>query len=155
VSVPYQPPPSAASAPAPELDRLLEAAVPAVPTQRSELLAPLLFELDSATLEPSSVAMLHEVARLLTYERSDLSRIQIVAYADARGSAAHNRELAKRRAEHVLEWLVAHGVARERLEVSAQGAVDFVEPGDTESDHQQNRRVIFRELHASPAGARE
>jgi outer membrane protein OmpA-like peptidoglycan-associated protein len=153
-----QPPPSAArTEPSPALDALLDTAIrheEPLHVARSELLAPLLFAFDSVELEPSSVAMLHEVARLLTHERSDLARLQIVAYADARGGAEYNRRLAERRAERVLEWLVTHGVARERLETSALGAVDLVEPGESANEHQQNRRVIFRELDAPPSGAK-
>jgi outer membrane protein OmpA-like peptidoglycan-associated protein len=127
--------------PSPELSALLERALP---SQRSELLAPVLFALDSDALEPSGVAMLHEVARVLSGERADIELVEIAAYADARGESEYNRELAGRRAQRVLEWLVEHGIARQRLQVSAEGAVDFVESGDSEEDHAQNRRVVFR-----------
>jgi outer membrane protein OmpA-like peptidoglycan-associated protein len=133
------------AAPSHELVQLLDQAVH---LERSELLAPVLFEFDSVELEPSGLAMLHQVARLLNSERKDIRRLQILAYADARGSEEYNRKLASRRAEHVLEWLVAHGVARERLEASGQGAVDFVEQGSSEPEQQQNRRVVFRILRA-------
>ena len=148
-------PPTAAADTPPELDALLDTAVRSEHFTRTELLAPLLFTFDSATLEPSSVAMLHEVVRVLNHERRDLARLQIIAYADARGSTSYNHALAERRAQRVLEWLVEHGVARERLEVSAQGAVDFVEAGDTADDHQQNRRVIFRERSESANGGKQ
>lgn len=131
------------AAPSRELVLLLDQAVR---VERSELLAPVLFEFDSVELEPSGLAMLHQVARLLNSERRDIERLQIAAYADARGSDAYNRVLARKRAEHVLEWLVAHGVARERLEASGEGAVDFVESGTSEAEQQQNRRVVFRVL---------
>jgi outer membrane protein OmpA-like peptidoglycan-associated protein len=127
--------------PSPELSALLERALP---SQRSELLAPVLFAFDSDALEPSGIAMLHEVARVLSGERADIELVEIAAYADARGENDYNRELAGRRAQRVLEWLVEHGIARQRLQVSAEGAVDFVESGDSEEDYAQNRRVVFR-----------
>jgi outer membrane protein OmpA-like peptidoglycan-associated protein len=98
------------------------------------------------TLEPSSVAMLHEVARVLNEERADILRLAIIAYADVRGSAQYNRELAQRRARSVRDWLVEHGVAPARLDTEGRGAVELVEPGEQETAHQQNRRVIFRVL---------
>ena len=39
-----------------------------------------------------------------------------------------------------------HGIAGERLTVQNQGATGFVEAGETEAEHEQNRRVIFRVL---------
>jgi outer membrane protein OmpA-like peptidoglycan-associated protein len=129
-------------APSPEITALIEEAVH---VSHSELLAPVLFEFDSVELEPSSVAMLHEVARVLTQERKDILLLAVIAYSDARGSARYNLELSARRARHVRDWLVAHGVAEQRLTLDARGPVDLVEQGE-QADHQQNRRVVFRVL---------
>jgi outer membrane protein OmpA-like peptidoglycan-associated protein len=46
----------------------------------------------------------------------------------------------------VRDWLVARGVAPERLVVDPHGATSFVETSGEESAHTQNRRVIFRVL---------
>jgi outer membrane protein OmpA-like peptidoglycan-associated protein len=133
--------------PSPELLELIETALP---SQRNEWLAPILFAFDSAELQPQGVAMLHEVATELQ-RRPSLRLLEIQGYADKRGDPEHNLKLSERRAGAVLEWLVSHGVARERLRVAAQGASHFVEPGDDEIEHQQNRRVIFRVIEpASP-----
>jgi outer membrane protein OmpA-like peptidoglycan-associated protein len=142
-AVPPDEPEHPPSPPSPQLVDLLDRALP---MQRSELLAPVLFAFDSSALEPGGIAMLHEVARVLCSERADIELLEIVAYADARGSDEYNRELARRRAQRVLDWLAEHGVARERLQISAEGAVDFVESGNADADHQQNRRVVFRML---------
>ena len=131
------------AAPSPELASLLDQALH---VERSELLAPVLFAFDSDALDANGIAMLHQVALLLTRERKDITRLAIAAYADARGSNEYNRNLSRRRAERVRAWLVAHGVAAERLEVDAEGASQFLESGDSESEHQQNRRVVFRVL---------
>jgi outer membrane protein OmpA-like peptidoglycan-associated protein len=138
-------PPTPPAPPSPELSALLDRALP---TQQSELLAPVLFGFDSDVLEASGIAMLHEVARVLSTERADVELVEIAAYADARGESDHNHQLAARRAQRVLDWLVQHGIAQQRLQVSAQGAVDFVESGDSEGDHAQNRRVVFRIMRA-------
>ncbi len=132
----------------PELMALLEQALPN-PTARVELLAPVLFAYDSDRLEPVGVAMLHEVARELA-ARPDIALLSIQGYADRRGSAEYNRALSQKRAERVLAWLVEHGVAPERLQVEAEGATHFVEPGAAEPDHEQNRRVVFRVLKTDP-----
>jgi outer membrane protein OmpA-like peptidoglycan-associated protein len=139
-SDPEPPPPSTVTAPSPELMALIETALP---TQRSEWLAPILFAFDSAELQPQGVAMLHEVATELQH-RPNLRLLEIQGYADSRGDAEHNLKLSERRAAAVFAWLVAHGVAPERLRIAAEGASQFVEPGRDESQHEQNRRVIFR-----------
>jgi outer membrane protein OmpA-like peptidoglycan-associated protein len=128
--------------PSPELNALID---DAVQVSRTELLAPVLFQYDSVDLEPSSVAMLHEVARMLNQERKRIELVAVIAYADNQGSAEYNLALSGRRARHVRDWLVAHGVAAERLTTEARGASEPVEVGER-ADQQQNRRVTFRVL---------
>lgn len=129
--------------PSPELISLIESTLPMM--QQQEWLAPVLFTFNSDVLEAQGVAMLHEVAQEL-HKRPGLKRVEIRGYADARGSQEYNLELSKRRATVVLEWLVAHGIARDRLSLAAHGARELVEQGTQEQAHEQNRRVVFRVL---------
>jgi outer membrane protein OmpA-like peptidoglycan-associated protein len=133
---PERPPPD----PSPELLSLIEQTLP---TERSELLAPVLFKLDSAELEPIGVAMLHEVARELA-KRPEIELLEVQGYCDVRGTAEHNQALSARRAAAVIAWLIAHGVAPKRLRAAPQGATAPVEPGSDETSYAQNRRVVFR-----------
>jgi outer membrane protein OmpA-like peptidoglycan-associated protein len=126
-----------------ELSELLDRALPA-PSGRVELLAPVLFAFDSDALEAHGVAMLHEVASTLR-RRTDIELLAIQGYADTRGTEPYNRVLGRRRAERIKAWLIAHGIAAERLIVS-DGPNEVVEAGENEPDHQQNRRVRFRVL---------
>lgn len=143
--MPAPPPPPPPSDPTPDLDVLLDQALPKA---RVELLAPVLFKLGSDELEPIGVAMLHEVARELA-KRQDIRLLEIEGYTDSRGDEQLNIELSQRRAQHVLDWLVEHGVEPERLRVAAHGASDPVEQAaDTEEAHEQNRRVVFRVIEA-------
>lgn len=82
---------------------------------------------------------------MLNQERKRIELVAVVAYADNQGSAEYNLALSGRRAQHVRDWLVAHGVAAERLTTEARGASEPVEVGE-HADQQQNRRVIFRVL---------
>ena len=132
------------AAPPPSAD-VLDLIEQALPTQRVELLAPVLFALDSDRLEPLGIAMLHEVVYTLN-DRADITLLQIEGYADERGDAAHNLSLSSRRAERVRDWLIAHGIDPARLVVRPAGSADPVEPGTSEAHYQQNRRVIFRVL---------
>jgi outer membrane protein OmpA-like peptidoglycan-associated protein len=130
--------------PSPELLSMIESTLP---TQQRELLAPILFAYDSDQITPQGIAMLHEVAKELK-RRPQLKRLEIRGYADVRGSAEYNLALSERRSHAVQAWLVEHGVERERLVIAAQGAADFVEHGEDEPAHEQNRRVVFRVLEA-------
>jgi outer membrane protein OmpA-like peptidoglycan-associated protein len=132
-----------------ELKELIERTIEPS-TSRLELLAPVLFALDSDQIEPIGVAMLYEVAHALR-TRPDIRLLEVQGYADVRGSEEHNQALSKRRAERVRDWLIAHGVEPERLVVAARGASVTVEEGSSETSHEQNRRVVFRVLElASP-----
>jgi outer membrane protein OmpA-like peptidoglycan-associated protein len=141
------PEPAPAPAPSPQLLQLMEETVP---RPQIELLAPVLFEFDSDALQPVGVAMLHEVARELA-RRPDIELLEIQGYADQRGNDEYNEKLSARRAQRVLEWLVEHGVARERLQVAAKGASEPVEAGENEAQYEQNRRVVFRVLKTKAA----
>jgi outer membrane protein OmpA-like peptidoglycan-associated protein len=130
-----------------ELQELIERTIePSV--SRVELLAPVLFALDSDQIEPIGIAMLHEVVHSLR-ARPDIRLLEVQGYADSRGSEEHNQELSKRRAERVRDWLIEHGVEPERLVVAARGASAPVEAGSEESAHEQNRRVVFRVLEVA------
>ena len=147
-AVPPPPPPRIVEVrePSSEIMQLVDRAVPGR-TDQIELLAPVLFAFDSDALEPVGVAMLHEVTRALV-QRTDIELIEIRAYADARGSAEYNHELAARRAQRVFDWLVEHGIDPARLTLAPVGASEFVESGADETAHEQNRRVVFRVLRA-------
>ena len=131
--------------PARPTEALMELVEKALPRERKtvELLAPVLFRFDSDQLEPVGVAMLHEVAAELA-KRKDIELVEVQGYTDIRGSDDYNAELSERRAQRVVDWLVAHGVEPERLRVAARGEQAPVEVGEQEQQHQQNRRVIFR-----------
>lgn len=135
---PEPPPPD----PSPQLLALIEETLP-VEIEQNELLAPVLFQFDSAELEPIGVAMLHEVAAELA-RRPEIEKVEVRGYADARGSDEYNQALSARRADAVIAWLVAHGVAAERLQPAPLGKSAPVEPGTDEPSYQQNRRVVFR-----------
>jgi outer membrane protein OmpA-like peptidoglycan-associated protein len=107
-----------------------------------DLSADVLFDFDKAELKPAAEQQLNH---LLTVVKSKPSAaVAIEGHTDVRGDAAYNQELSQRRAEAVRAWLVAHGAAGDRLTASGAGEARPVRTGDTESDHQANRRVEIR-----------
>ncbi len=66
----------------------------------------------------------------------------------ALGIAQYNQKLSQKRAESTREWLIAHGIAPERLIASGYGESKLVnicadEIICNEKQHQENRRSEF------------
>lgn len=71
------------------------------------------YDFDKATLRPESEASLDELAALLK-ENPNVT-IELSAHCDYKGSQAYNKRLAQRRAESVVRYLIAKGIASDRL----------------------------------------
>ena len=70
--------------------------------------------------------------------------VNIEGHTDVRGDDAYNQTLSLRRAESVSSWLTTHGVAAARVHPAGAGETRPVKTGDSEADHQANRRVEIR-----------
>lgn len=99
----------------------------------------ILFDTDKATIRPESLPTLDEVVRMLGAEPE--WRLTIEGHTDSTGTAAHNRTLSEQRADSVKTYLVAKGVAAERLATAGFGADKPVADNATELGRAQNRRV--------------
>jgi len=71
------------------------------------------YDFDKATLRPESEKALDELVKLLT-ENPNVT-IELSAHCDFKGSAEYNKRLSQRRAEAVVNYLVAKGIANDRL----------------------------------------
>ncbi|ALO49503.1 OmpA family protein [Hoylesella enoeca] len=71
------------------------------------------YDFDKATLRPESARALDELVGLL--QENPHVTIELSAHCDYKGSAEYNKRLSQRRAETVVDYLVAHGIARDRL----------------------------------------
>ncbi len=98
------------------------------------------FAVDSAEIAADSSRALAPVGQLLI-RQPDL-RLVIEGHTDATGSAEHNLDLSRRRAEAVLSYLVAtFDIAPERLESRGFGQSRPIATNDTASGRALNRRV--------------
>ncbi|MCP4601020.1 MAG: OmpA family protein [Proteobacteria bacterium] len=70
-------------------------------------------------------------------------RISIEGHTDNRGNAAKNRDLSKRRAESVKNYMIKKGIDESRLETVGWGPDRPLESNKTRSGRATNRRVEF------------
>ncbi|HHS95147.1 MAG TPA: OmpA family protein, partial [Phaeodactylibacter sp.] len=78
-------------------------------------------------------------------------KIELSSHTDSRGTRAYNEALSRKRAEAALKYLVARGIAPERLQVVGHGesqirnrCTDGVDC--SEKEHQFNRRTEIKIL---------
>ena len=71
------------------------------------------YDFDKATLRDESKKSLDELVKLLN-ENPNVT-IELSAHCDYRGPAAYNKVLSQKRANAVVDYLIEHGIARDRL----------------------------------------
>ena len=105
----------------------------------------ILFATDSDRLEPESAAAIKAIAAGL--QKDPKLRFCIEGHTDSTGSAEHNLDLSRRRAEAVRAVLVSQfGIDSGRLTTEGRGASKPMESNDTTQGRAQNRRVEFARL---------
>ena len=77
------------------------------------------YDFDKATLRPESATALDELVKLLN-ENPNVT-IELSAHTDYKGSAQYNERLSQRRAESVVNYLIEHGIAADRLTPKGYG----------------------------------
>ncbi|WP_022819846.1 OmpA family protein [Fusobacterium russii] len=97
------------------------------------------FATDSATISQSFYSSLNEIANVLVQYPE--SKILVNGYTDSTGGDAHNQALSERRASSVASYLVAQGVARNRIIATGYGKSNPIATNSTEAGKQANRRV--------------
>ncbi len=77
------------------------------------------YDFDKATLRDSSKTALDKLVELLN-ENPNIT-IELAAHTDYKGSNKYNESLSQRRAESVVNYLIAHGIAADRLTPKGYG----------------------------------
>lgn len=114
----------------------------------------ILFAVDSATILPESNGLLTEIADVLI-KNPRIHRVEVQGHTDNTGKADHNMQLSSDRANSVVSWLRAHGVASDRLVAKGYGQEKPLVPNVTVANRAKNRRVQFIILEQDPAPATE
>lgn len=71
------------------------------------------YDFDKATLTPASTQALDKLVALLK-ENSHVT-IELSAHCDYKGNSEYNKRLSQRRAQTVVDYLIAHGIEKDRL----------------------------------------
>jgi len=138
------------------------------------LIENIFYDFNKATLRPESKTALDELVVLLNQNPN--VTIELSAHTDSRGSEAYNERLSQQRAESVVAYLIAHGIAPDRLTPKGYGESQpkrikrrvaekylFLKEGDALTDefinalpeeqqeqcHQMNRRTEFKVLRTT------
>lgn len=127
--------------------------------KRIVILDKVFFDYNSATIQAVSYELLDQVANTLK-ATPDILLVEVAGHTDSDGNDNFNLELSQRRVEAVLQYLVARGVAPERLVAKGYGESRPVANNRSPDGKAKNRRVEFQILKregdadgASPAPA--
>ena len=132
------------------------------------------YDFDRATLRPKSKTALDSLV-LLLQENPNVT-IELSAHCDYKGSSEYNKRLSQRRAESVVNYLIEHGIQKDRLtpvgygkevpktvrkklterypflkegDVLTQEFIEQLKPEEQEPCNQLNRRTEFRVLRTT------
>ena len=99
------------------------------------------FAYNSADILPESASQL-QIALGALRDNPDI-RVEIGGHTDNQGGRSYNRDLSRRRAESVRDWLIQNGIDGSRMTTRGYGFDQPVESNDTEEGRAQNRRIEF------------
>jgi outer membrane protein OmpA-like peptidoglycan-associated protein len=140
--VALQPEPEPKPEPKPEPPKLVEATTTGaqIDVPGSIEFEPNKAQLHHATRETRGT--LEAVLKILD-DNPSITRVRVEGHTDADGRDTTNQRLSDHRAMAVVEWLVSHGVARNRLVAVGCAASDPLVPNNSEANKQRNRRTEF------------
>ena len=140
--------------------QIQEVALPPTAEERAEFTAPkinlqkldvgmsavlhnIYFDFDKATLKIDSYFELNKLEKLLT-ENPQLHG-EIIGHTDNVGTERYNRELSRKRAQSVVDFLANKGIERSRVMAVGMGASQPIASNDDEEEGRElNRRVEFK-----------
>lgn len=109
------------------------------------------FEHDKATILPASYGLLNEVVQVIK-DNAQIKKILIEGHASAEGDKNHNLKLSDERAHAVMDYITAHGIAKDRLSSKGFGSSEPIADNKTEEGREKNRRVEFTIVDPPAAG---
>ena len=97
------------------------------------------FDTNRSDIKPNFRPILDKFAATLA--ENPYSKVSIIGHTDSTGSDAINDPLSVNRAAHTRDYLVAHGVASNRISIDGRGSREPVADNATDAGRAKNRRV--------------
>ena len=105
------------------------------------------FEFNKYDIRPISYPILDDVAALLK-ANPQIKKVRVEGHTDWIGSDEYNQRLSERRAQAVVDYLVAHGIERDRLIAVGYGEKMPIADNNTDEGRAKNRRTEFTILES-------
>lgn len=107
----------------------------------------ILYDFNKADIRPDAEPDLQSVVDLMN-KYPDM-KIELSSHTDARGEDKYNEDLSQRRANSAVSWIVAKGIAANRIVAKGYGEKQLLNSCSngvecTEEEHQLNRRTEFK-----------
>lgn len=115
---------------------------PDTPTQHLTLKNVVHFAFDQAELSSESQKVLKQLIPILKLYPE--MNIMLLGYTDDRASQFYNLQLAQRRIQSVQHYLLAQGIAKERIQSEAKGAKDLQTDIKPQLASAKSRRVVLQ-----------
>ena len=112
-----------------------------VKRDKLELKERIYFAWDQAILQEVSFPVLDEVVQALKDNKG--FRVQVEWHTSSEGADDHNQTLSEKRADAVVDYLVAHGIGKDRLLSTGFASSVPVDTNTTIAGRENNRRVEF------------
>lgn len=101
------------------------------------------YDFDSANIRADAAKELDKLVTIL--KDNPPIKIELSSHTDARGEAAYNQELSKRRAESAVAYIISQGIDPSRIKAKGYGESQLIiEDAQTEEEHETNRRTEFK-----------
>jgi peptidoglycan-associated lipoprotein len=107
-----------------------------------DVLKPVYFEYDKSNIRPEYQPVLEGISRWMAAQAD--RQLLVEGHCDERGTDEYNLALGERRALAVRRYLVALGVAADRVHTISYGEEKPADPASTEAAWSRNRRAEFK-----------
>ncbi|MBV7529154.1 OmpA family protein [Chitinophaga sp. sic0106] len=102
------------------------------------------YDFDKWNIRPDAALVLDSLANILRAHPT--MHVRLVSYTDSRGSAAYNLQLSKKRAASAVEYLINHGISKQRISSAGRGDANLLNHckkgvSCTDAEHEVNRRT--------------
>ncbi len=110
----------------------------------------ILYDFDKSNIRSDAAIILDNVVSILKQNPS--LKIELSSHTDSRGNDAYNRKLSQQRAEAAVKYLVANGIAANRLTAKGYGETKLLNRcangvNCSDEEHQANRRTEIKVLN--------